>query len=211
MRSALPSWSLAAALSLLLGLAACTNSQYGASTGRPPAPPSLSDRLGGQPVLTAVVDDFMPSAAADPRIARRFRDADNTHFKAALVQQLCVSTGGPCRYAGRPMKDVHAGMGISDAEFNAMTQDLRRAMARHDIPVDTQVEVVAVLEPLRDDIVSPLPPTQSVVMTQMVHQPAAKPGTSKKAMAKQPAAKKQQPVKKATAKKPPPPAKTTTQ
>lgn len=206
MRFAMPPRSPIAILSLLLGLAACTTGQNGASNGRPAAPPPLYDRLGGHPVLTGVVDDFMVNAAADPRIARRFRDADNARFKAALVQQLCVSTGGPCAYTGRPMIDAHAGMGISDAEFNAMTQDLRRAMVRRAIPVDTQVEFVAALEPLRDDVVSPYPPARSVVMTQMVHQPQAKPGAGKTVVAKKPAQTKKPMVKKAAAKKPASPA-----
>ncbi len=209
MRFAFPPRSLLAVLLLLVGLAACTSGQHGASNAPAPGPPPLFDRLGGQPVLTTLVDDFMDNVAADPRIARRFRDANNAHFKAALVQQLCVSSGGPCKYTGQPMKDVHAGMGISDAEFNAMTQDLRRALARRDIPVDTQIEFVGALEPLRNDIVSPFPPTQSVVMTQMVHQSQGRPGTGRKAVTRKPAQNKKAVVKKAATKKPAPPAKTT--
>ena len=203
MRHALLSWPLAAAASLLIGLAACTSTQVQDTAASPAARSPLFDRVGGKPGLAAVVDGFMLNAAVDPRIARRFRDADTPRFKAALAERLCVSIGGPCRDTGRPMKTVHAGMGISDAEFNAMTQDLRRAMSRHDIPVDTQLEFVAALEPLRDDVVSPYPPTRSVVGTQVVHPAAANPAGGKKAVAKKPAVKKQPAAKKAPAKKPP--------
>ena len=192
MRLAFPCRSLAAFAMLSLALSACSNWQTG---GQPPANALLYDRLGGKPVLTAIVDDFVANVAADPRIARRFAASDNAHFKAALVDQLCVTTGGPCKYTGRPMKDTHASMDISDAEFNAMTQDLRRAMGRLNIAVDLQVEFAAALEPLRNDVVSPLPPTQSVVTSQMVRRPGAHmapapSGPAHYASAKKPASKK---------------------
>lgn len=187
MRIAFSHWPLAAAVSLLLGLTACTKGDAVSSAGKPP---SLYDRLGGKPALVAVVDDFMVTAAADPRIGRRFRDTDTPHFKAALVEQLCASTGGPCKYTGRSMKDAHAGMGISDGEFNAMLQDLRRALTRHDVPIETQTEVVAALEPMRDEVVSPFPPTRSFVTAQMLHQSAARVGHGKRYIVKKAMAKK---------------------
>ena len=211
MRLGLSYWRYTTALLLLVGLAACSGGRD-SGPAHPPAPPSLYSRLGGEPALRGAIDDFMTNAAADPRIARRFRTIDQTHFKAALAEQLCVSTGGPCHYTGRPMKDVHAGMGISNAEFNAMTQDLRHAMANRGVSVDLQVEVAAALEPMRDDIVSPVPPAESVVISQMVKRPAAK-TTAKTTVAKKttakyavaPTAKKKAPVaKKPVAKKPAP-------
>lgn len=191
MRLVWPARLLSAAF--LLGLAACTAGGDRDSSGRPPGPPPVFDRIGGQAALVAVVDDFMANVGGDPRIARRFQTMDSARFKPMLVQQLCVATGGPCKYTGRPMKDVHDGLGISDAEFNAMAQDLRRAMARRDIPVDTQVAFVEALEPMRDDVVSPLRPVHSVVMA-----PSAQPAATRPTHTGRPAA-----VKKPTGKKPP--------
>ena len=183
MRVALPIWSL----SLLLALAACTNGGD-SGAGHGPTPPPLYSRLGGQAVMAGVMDDFMVNAAADPRIARRFRGIDTARFKAAFGEQLCASLGGPCRHAGPSMKDVHASMGIADAEFNAMTQDLRRALAGRGVSVELQVEVAAAMEPMRDDIVSPVIPAASVVITEMVRRPAVAASAGKKAAAKKGAA-----------------------
>jgi hemoglobin len=202
MRLAWPVRLLTAAL--LLGLAACKGGGDRVSDGRPPGPPPVYDRIGGEATLTAMADDFMANVASDPRIARRFRDIDSARFKPMLVQQLCVATGGPCKNTGRPMKDVHAGLGISDAEFNAMVQDLRRAMARRGVPVETQVEFVAALEPLRDEVVSTLRPIHSVVMTPAAQPSAAQPaGVRKPVVAKKPVVKKPVAAAKSAAKKPP--------
>src|SRR5215469_13644322 len=92
----------------------------------PPAPPqqaSLYQRLGGQPAITAVVDDFVANVAADNRINHYFARTDIPHLKKELVDQICQATGGPCTYTGRPMRVVHAGMHITDADFNALVQD----------------------------------------------------------------------------------------
>src|SRR5215469_17293614 len=71
----------------------------------PPPPPqqtSLYQRLGGQPAITAVVDDFVANVAADNRINHYFAQTNIPHLKMELVDQICQATGGPCTYTGRP-------------------------------------------------------------------------------------------------------------
>jgi hemoglobin len=191
MRFAFPARPLATAFILLLALAACTTRQAPNTTA--PAGPPLFDRIGGRPVVTAAVEDFFANVGADSRIAGRFANAGSAQFKAELVEQLCVSTGGPCKYTGRPLKDVHASMGISDAEFNAMVQDLRKAMARQNVSVENQVAFAAALEPLRDNVVSSGPAKHTVVAVPAGHAPAAH----------TPSGRHSVPVKKGAAKKPP--------
>ena len=90
----------------------------------PPPPPqqaSLYQRLGGQQAITAVVDDFVANVAADNRINHYFAHTDIPHLKRELVDQICQATGGPCTYTGRPMRVVHAGMHITDADLPSVT------------------------------------------------------------------------------------------
>jgi hemoglobin len=55
-----------------------------------PAPQkSLYDRLGGQPAITAVVDDFVGNVAADNRINGFFAKTDIPRLKRLLVEQIC--------------------------------------------------------------------------------------------------------------------------
>jgi hemoglobin len=153
MRPASFRWLIvAASVVSLLGLAACTSGEAPA-----PAPqvPPLYVRLGGQPVLVAVVDDFVSMLKSDRRVNRRFRNANQVHLKASMTDQLCAVTGGPCHYTGKPMNEAHKGMRISDAEFNAVVQDLRRSLTLHNVAIELQTEVVDLLEPMRDDVVPP--------------------------------------------------------
>jgi hemoglobin len=89
---------------------------------------SLYERLGGKPAITAVVDDFVARVAADRRINRFFANTDITPFKARLVDQICEASGGPCKYTGQDMQTAHQGMGISNADFDALVEDLVAAL-----------------------------------------------------------------------------------
>jgi hemoglobin len=114
---------------------------------------SLYQRLGGQPAITAVVDDFVANVAADSRINRFFARTDIPHFKKELVDQICQATGGPCTYTGRPMRAVHAGMHITDADFNALVEDLVKSLNKFKVPPQEQQELLGILGPLKPDIV----------------------------------------------------------
>lgn len=115
---------------------------------------SLYDRLGGKPAITAVVDDFTARVAADRRINRFFANTDVPAFKAHLVDQICEASGGPCKYTGRAMKPLHAGMGITNADFDALVEDLVATLEKFKVPEKEKGELLGILGPMRKDIVT---------------------------------------------------------
>jgi hemoglobin len=114
---------------------------------------SLYERLGGMPAINAVVDDFVGNVARDKRINRFFAKTDVPRLKFHLAQQICQASAGPCFYTGRDMKTVHRGMGVSGGHFNALVQDLGRTLDKFKVPAREQKELVAILAPLKKDIV----------------------------------------------------------
>jgi hemoglobin len=114
---------------------------------------SLYDRLGGQPAIVAVVDDFTANVAADTAINKRFAGADIPKLKKLLVEQICQASGGPCVYSGRTMKESHRGMDISAAEFGAMGGDMVKTLDKLRVPAKEKDEVMALLVSMRGDIV----------------------------------------------------------
>ncbi len=115
--------------------------------------PSLYQRLGGKPAIEAVVDDFVGNVAGDKRINGFFAHADIGHLKRMLVEQLCAGTGGPCTYTGRDMRTAHAGMGVSDADFSALVEDLIKSLDKFKVPAKEQQELLGALGPMKKDIV----------------------------------------------------------
>jgi len=114
---------------------------------------SLYDRLGGKDAITAVVDDFVANVAADKRINGFFAKADIPRLKRNLVDQICQATGGPCTYTGKDMKTAHKGMGITDADFNALVEDLQKSLNKFKVPDKEQGELLGALAPLKPQIV----------------------------------------------------------
>ena len=115
---------------------------------------SLYDRRGGKPAITAVVDDFVVRIAVDRRINRFFANTDVPSFKAKLVDQICEASGGPCKYTGKDMKTAHAGMGVGNADFDALVEDLVATLDKFKVPEKEKGELLSVLGPMRKDIVT---------------------------------------------------------
>ncbi|HKW95672.1 MAG TPA: group 1 truncated hemoglobin [Methylomirabilota bacterium] len=114
---------------------------------------SLYDRLGGKPAITAVVDDFIGNVAGDARINRRFADANIPHLKTMLVDQICQAGGGPCTYTGQSMKAAHRGMKISDAEFDALVEDLVKSLDKFKVGAREKNDLLGALGGMKGDIV----------------------------------------------------------
>jgi hemoglobin len=114
---------------------------------------SLYDRIGGTPVLTAIVDSFIARFADDTRVAPTFAKSDIPKFRKLLIEQFCNLTGGGCTYTGRDMKSTHEGMHLTESQFNALVEDLQDAMTLQRVPIELQNELIAKLAPLRSDII----------------------------------------------------------
>lgn len=113
----------------------------------------LYERLGGKDSITAVVDTFVANVGGDKRINGYFASTDLTKLKRHLVNQICEASGGPCKYTGRTMKQTHAGMGVTDAAFGALVEDLVSALDHHKVGKTEKDELLAVLGPMKADIV----------------------------------------------------------
>ena len=98
------------------------------------------DGLGGEQVLAKVVDRFVDLATADPKVnySRGGRypinDATLRFSKRAALEFISAATGGPYGYSGKTLRDIHAGMQISDQEFDAIMANFRRALEDNGVP-----------------------------------------------------------------------------
>jgi hemoglobin len=149
------------ALALALGLvAACGGRSNPPDTTPPTTGPadtaSLYVRLGEQPAIEAVIDKFLANVTADVRISSFFTHLDAagvTKLRGHLVDQVCAATGGPCTYAGKDMVTVHTGMNITDAQFDALVEDLVMALDELGVGETEQNELLGALGGMRGDIV----------------------------------------------------------
>jgi hemoglobin len=129
----------------------------------PPPAPSLYERLGKREALDAIVDELMGNVLADNRISRLFDKAKKDKERAKqlhgrMVAELCVLAGGAgadCAYDGKPMKDAHKGMNVTEAQWNAFIEDLTIALKTRNVDDALAKELVDKLDSAtRADIVT---------------------------------------------------------
>ena len=151
-RAVRPGLALALLLLTLSPLAGC-----GPKTGDvEPGGPSLYDKLGGREAIGAVVTDFVESVKVDERIKGKFAGTtDWEGLRTKLTDQICAAAGGPCTYTGKDMKTTHQGMGITEADFNALVDDLKKTLDKFKVGEKEQAELLQALAPMKKDIVNP--------------------------------------------------------
>ena len=74
-------------------------------------------------------------------------------MKKHIAQFIAVATGGPTNYDGKEMRPTHAGMHITNAEFDATIGDLKATLDNLAVPTAEQKELLAVIESTRPQIV----------------------------------------------------------
>jgi hemoglobin len=71
-----------------------------------------------------------------------------------MLQFLSLATGGPARYDGKTIKSSHAGMRITNAEFDATIGDLKASLDKLQVADREQKELLAIVESTRTQIVT---------------------------------------------------------
>ena len=113
----------------------------------------LYKAFGGHDGLVRITDDLFVNVLADPRINGFFERQKIPHIKAMLVEQFCQILNGGCTYTGRDMYATHARIGIHEGDFNALVEDLQKAMDKNHVPFAAQNQLLAALAPQHRAIV----------------------------------------------------------
>lgn len=117
---------------------------------------TLYQRLGGYDAVAAVTDDLIGRLAADPQLGKFLKglaDDSKKKLRQRFVDFLCNATGGPCIYTGRDMRTSHAGLGITEADWNTSVVHLTATLDKFKVPAKERQEVLAAVSNLKKDIV----------------------------------------------------------
>ncbi|MEB2871538.1 group I truncated hemoglobin [Pseudomonas rhizosphaerae] len=134
-------------LGMALLLSACAGQQ------QPAGDDSLYQALGGKPGISRIVEGMLLNVARDERIVAHFRNVNIELLRVQLINKFCVEAGGPCQYTGDDMVEAHKGQNISRSEFNALVEDLIKAMEAQGVPVPAQNRLLARLAAQRGEVI----------------------------------------------------------
>jgi len=131
-----------------------------AALAQEPAQKSLYDRLGGLKGITVVVDDFIDRLVtndtlnSNPEIDAGRMRSPPPYLKFQVSQMVCEATGGPCTYTGKGMKETHAQMNITEAEWDVMAGEFQKSLDKFAVPAPEQKELFGIVETTKADIVA---------------------------------------------------------
>ncbi len=147
--------NVAAALLLIAAPAMAADAMAPGNAGATPLKGDATFKaFHGKEGIQRIMDDFVPRIAADPRISERFVGANLPKLNLLLVEQVCYLVGGPCEYGGKDMKSAHAAMGLQNADFNALAEDLQISMNKEKVSFPAQERLIAKLAPMQRAIVT---------------------------------------------------------
>lgn len=110
--------------------------------------------LGGQAGIDKIVEASVENYLADDRIKAVFEESNMDRVRAQFKVQFCQIAGGPCQYTGHNMVEAHRGLKLTNADFNAVVEDLQDAMDKVGIPFATQNRFLARLAPMQRHVVT---------------------------------------------------------
>ena len=133
---------------------------------------TLYERLGGEKGVEGIVNDFVDRAMADPRVnwdrkgvtrggvslsrnksVQWDANPDNVkQLKKHIAQFIAVSSGGPTHYDGKKMNEAHAGLHITNAEFDATIGAMKSTLDKLQVPNPEQKELLAIIESTRPQV-----------------------------------------------------------
>lgn len=117
---------------------------------------TLYEKLGGYDTITEIIDDIFVRTAANKQLNRFFVGMGTytkERTKQRVVELLCVTTGGPCFYTGRDMRTTHAGLNITENDWQIAVNIIGETLTRFNVPEQEKGDAFAALSRLKSDIV----------------------------------------------------------
>lgn len=110
------------------------------------------ERVGGEPALRAIIDDFVDRMFDDVMIGFFFRDAGRERIKEMEFQHAAEHLGAELTYGGRPLRAAHAKHRIMGGQFERRKKILADTLRDHGVPADVADAWLAHVESLREQI-----------------------------------------------------------
>lgn len=143
-------------LCMLALISGCSNQAKHINSAQPIAnvtPDSLFIRIGGLPVLTQIVDEFIDKVTSAPKTKRSFEGLNLKTLKKTVTDHLCHLTGGGCVYEGETMLNAHRDAKISEVEFEVFVSMFRDTLNKY-VGTREKNELLKILAPMKRDIVT---------------------------------------------------------
>lgn len=115
---------------------------------------SLYQKLGGGAALNAVVDAFYVKVLADARIKHYFEDINMDKQARRQKAFLAAAFGGPVAWTGKDMRKAHVDLKLTEADFNAVAENLVSTLQDFKVKQELIDQVVAIALSVKNDVLN---------------------------------------------------------
>ncbi|HEY8944429.1 MAG TPA: group 1 truncated hemoglobin [Polyangiaceae bacterium] len=113
---------------------------------------TLYERIGGEAAVDAAVDVFYRKVLSDDRISHYFDSVDMDRQRTKQKAFLTFAFGGPNAYTGRDMRAAHASMKLSQADFDAVMENLGATLKELQVPDELIAEAAGIALSVKDQV-----------------------------------------------------------
>jgi len=123
---------------------------------------SLYERLGGAYAIAAAVDRFSDQLLENPKILNANPQLKEWHmekYKERLpglkfnrTLWMCAVSGGPYEYTAKSLHDAHLELHIPPEVFDAVSEELGRALDYFKVPKREKEEALAAFDAQKSDV-----------------------------------------------------------
>jgi hemoglobin len=113
---------------------------------------SLYESIGGAPVVAAAVEELYLRALANPRLAAYFAHASVAQLKEHQRVFLTWLLGGRDNASEYSLRAAHAGLGITNADFDRIVQHLSDTLTNLGVAPPLMERLIAKVAELRAEV-----------------------------------------------------------
>ena len=112
------------------------------------------DAIGGEAGVRAVLQTLYDRLFVDPIVGFLFEGKDKAHLVERQLAFTCGFLGGPQRYTGRPLPEVHAALPLLPGHFDRRHRMLAQVLAEQHVPADVAAAWLRIDESLRTSVLA---------------------------------------------------------
>lgn len=113
---------------------------------------SLYERLGGERAIADLVDAFYLRVLADPLLAPFFEGIEEGRLRRMQREFFAAALGGPIGYTGRPLRTIHAPLGIRTRHLARFLDHLTATLSDREISERDSYDIYTRIHLYADEI-----------------------------------------------------------
>jgi hemoglobin len=98
----------------------------------------MYEMIGGPEKIRAVLQSLYDKLFDDPIVGFLFQGKDKEHIVAQQLVFTCAFLGGPERYTGKPLPEVHAPLPLLPGHFDRRHRLLEQVLEEQGVPVEVR-------------------------------------------------------------------------